>query len=248
VKPCHGFLVLQRAVFAFFYFSALSAVSYSDFNAGAEAFRHHDHRLAAALFERVAKISPSSGALQNLGLAEWENGRPGPAVLAWQQAAMIDPFNHAVAENLAFARKSAQLDAPDFAWHEVVSTWLPASWWAALVAISFWIAVAFLVLPAVFRRPRTAFYQASAAVSLMFFLLCLPAQFGVITRARVGFVLAKDNPLRLTPTQEGQAIVKLSAGEPVRRKRARGHYIFVQSSHGAGWIDRQQIGFLHDAP
>jgi hypothetical protein len=219
----------------------------SAFQAGLDALRKEDVRVASAFFKESARILPSSGALQNLGLAEWRSGNAGWAIAAWHQGALVDPFNKALEENLDFARRANQLDAPEFTWYEIVSTWLPASWWAVSLAGSCWFFFGVLVLP-VFRKPNTTVYQALAALALMLFLLSVPAQIGVITRARVGFILAQDCPLRLTPTHEGQPIIKLPPGQPVRLKRQRKDFVLVQSGRGLGWVERKQIAFPGDLP
>ena len=85
---------------------------------------------------------------------------------------------------------------------------------------------------------------ALAALSFAVFLLSLPAHVGVVTRTRIGFVLKKDAPLRLTPTAEAEAQLKLNAGEPVRVLRVRGDYILVRTSHGQGRIERTQFGSI----
>src|SRR5262245_5761352 len=189
-------------------------------------------------------IRPSSGALQNLGLAEWELRRPGMAIKAWEQALWLDPFSKAVRENLRFARKAAQLETPELAWYEVVSTWLPVSWWAWITGLSFWLAVAAILLPGIFRQHKAVWHQAIAALGVTVFLLSLPAHLGVHSRSRIGFVVQKDAPLRLTPTQEAQTLTRLAAGEPARWQRKHGDFILIRTSRGLGWIEQNQFGLI----
>ena len=171
---------------------------------------------AAEAFRQSVTLQPASGALQNLGNAEWQRHRTGAAILAWEQALWLDPFNQSARQNLRFARKTAQLEAPDLAWYEVISTWLPVSWWAWIAGVSLWLAVGMVLLPGILRRRKATWHQAIAALGLMVFLLSVPAHIGVETRSRIGFVLQKDTPLRLTPTLEAQAVTRLAAGEPAR--------------------------------
>src|SRR4051794_5513301 len=100
------------------------------FHAGVLAFNSGEYGAAATAFRDVAKAEPASGTLQSLGLAAWQQGQTGAAVWAWEQASWIDSFNRSAVNNLRFARKAAQLEGPDLAWYEVVSTWLPVNWWA----------------------------------------------------------------------------------------------------------------------
>jgi len=101
-----------------------------------------------------------------------------------------------------------------------------------------------VTLPRVLRRRKAGWHQALAAIGLTVFLLSLPAHLGVHTRSRLGFLLAKDTPLRLTPTREAQDITRLAAGDPGRLERTRGNYVFIQTSRAAGWVERQQFGMV----
>jgi len=212
------------------------------FQEATESYRAGDIGHAALLFRESARARPSSGALQNLGNSEWHNGRTGYAVLAWEQSLWLDPFNSAVRNNLRFARKVAQLEAPELGWYEVVSTWLPVNWWAWIAGLSFWFAVGVGTLPGILRLRKTAWQQALAAFGLAVFLLSIPAQFGVQTRSRIGFVLAKNTPLRLSPTDDAQYLTRLQAGDPVRLERNRGKYVLIRTNRTLGWVQSDQMG------
>lgn len=227
--------------------SAATSPATALFQDGLQAYRAGDYSRAALEFYESAARRPASGTLQNLGNAEWQQGRTGRAVLAWEQALWLDPFNATVHNDLRYARKMAQLEAPDLAWYEVVSTWLPVNWWACLAGFSLWLAVGMTLVPGVFRRRRTAWQQAVAAVALMVFLLSIPAHAGVHTRSHLGFILEKDTPLRLTPTREAQAITRLPAGEPARYERVRGEYLLIRTGRALGWVERTQFGLICSA-
>ncbi|MGO8927330.1 MAG: hypothetical protein ACLQU3_10630 [Limisphaerales bacterium] len=224
---------------------SLSAVASSPdalFQTGVAAYRAADYAQAAEAFRQSVTLQPSSGALQALGNAEWQQRRTGDAILAWEQALWLDPFNESARQNLLFVRKTAQLEAPELAWYEVISTWLPVSWWAWIAGGSLWLAVAMVLLPGILRQRKAAWHQAIAAVALMVFLLSIPALFGVQTRARIGFVLQEDTPLRLTPTLEAQPITRLAPGEPARAVRTRGRYILIRTNRTIGWVEQAQFG------
>ena len=215
--------------------------SHGLFQTGVDSFHAGEYAIAATAFRQAAAARPSSGALQNLGLAEWQLGQTGPAVLAWEQALWMDPFNGAVRENLRFARKTAQLESPELAWYEVVSTWLPMNAWAWVAGASLWGAVGLLILPGIFRLRRAAWHQAVAAVGFALFLLCLPAHLGVDTRSRMGFIIQKDTPLRLTPTEDAQTVTRLAPGEPARLQRVHGRFVLLRTNRALGWIKRDEF-------
>jgi len=223
----------------------LSAASPAElFHDGVTAFRANDYSDAIKAFRQSANLQPAAGTLQDLGLAEWHRGHAGTAILSWEQSLWLDPFNTAARGNLRYARKIAQLEATDLTWYEVVSTWLPANWWAWIAGISFWVAVGMVLLPGIFRLPKASWHQAVAALGLTIFLLSIPAHIGVHTRARIGFVQQKDTPLRLTPTKEAEFVTRLAAGEPARLERQHGQFLLIRTSRSVGWVEREQFTLI----
>ncbi len=214
------------------------------FSSGVAAYEAGDYPAAARLFRQAAQTQPASGTLVNLGLAEWQQGGVGEAIVAWEQARWLDPFEPRARNNLHFARTHAQLGSPELTWYEVASTWLPGNWWAWIVGGSLWFVVGMLTVPGVLRWRKSPWHQALAALGLGVLLLSLPAHVGVLTRTGFGFVLAEDVPLRLTPTAEAEAATRLAPGEPARCLRTRGDYIFIRTNHATGWIRRAEFGWV----
>lgn len=214
------------------------------FRRGNEAYHARDFVASAQAFRQCIAQQPGAGVLQNLGLAEWRSGNVGEAVLAWERAGWLDPANRAAKSNLEFARENAQLEAPELAWYEVPSTWLSADAWAWIASLALWFTVGIIIVPVVLRKRRTTWQQALAAAGLVVFLISVPAQVGVWTRSRIGFVTGKGVALRLTPTVEAETLTPLAPGEPVRWVRARGNYLFVRTSRSNGWLEKKDIGLI----
>jgi hypothetical protein len=227
-----------------FQFVVLGAsLSDNAFREGFKAYAAGAFTQAAALFRHEVARAPSSGALHNLGNAEWKCGHPGAAILAWEQAQWLNPFGANTRVNLQVARKQAQLGSPELAWYETCSTWLPYNAWAWIACVSFWLALALIILPGIFGWRWTGWHQALAAAAFALFLLTLPALFGVATRSKQGIILVKDTPLRLTPTAEAQVLGRLPAGDIGRIEGERGAYFYIRASNAAaGWVLRSQFG------
>ena len=225
-------------------FTLASAATFDElFLYGRRAYAAGGYQQASEIFQEALTLSPSSGVLHNFGNAEWQCGRVGPAVLAWEQAQWLDPYSANTRANLRFARKNMQIDAPEFSWYEVCSKWLPVNAWAWLAGVSLWIAIAMVMLPGIFRWRKADWHQALAAAGFAVFLLTLPAMFGVNSRSKLGVILNSHTPLRLTPTQEAQVLTKLPAGDLVRVERERPKYIYVRAGNAAaGWVERAQFG------
>src|SRR5206468_13049704 len=93
--------------------SAGASPSSELFLSGSDAYRAGNFAASAQAFRACVAQQPGAGALQNLGLAEWQSGNVGEAVLAWERAGWLDPANRAAKLNLEFAREHAQLEAPE---------------------------------------------------------------------------------------------------------------------------------------
>jgi hypothetical protein len=199
---------------------------------------------AVAALNLEIKNQPASGAFVNLGLAEWQGGHAGAAILAWERAAWIDPFDERAKQNLNFARQAAQVEEPELRWHEKISTWLPPPAWVWIAAASLWLAVGALVLPRVRRWKKSEWPQLLAALGICVFIFAMTANVGVAGRTSIGFVLKKNTPLRLTPTGGSEFISTLPSGEPVRCLKARGNYWFVRTPMAAGWVERGSVGLV----
>jgi hypothetical protein len=220
------------------------ALAQDFFSQGSQAYEARHFEQAAALFGQAVTVQPSVGARQNLGNAEWQSGRTGRAILAWERAQWLDSFNASSHENLRFARKARLLDAPDLPWYEICSTWLPVNAWPWLACASFWVAVAMVMLPGVFRWRKSGWHQVLAAGCFAIFLLTIPALLGVQTRSNLGVVVERDTALRLTPTANAQAILRLADGETARLQRERGNYLFIRTATASGWIERTSFALI----
>ena len=220
----------------------LAAAADASFAKGLTAGRAGEFNQAAKDFQAALTTQPASGTLLNLGIAHWRSGHIGEAILCWEQSAWLNPFDQNARNNLLFARTETQVEPLELAWYELSSTWLPASAWAGILCGCLWLAVGMMILPEVLRVRKARWHQALAALGLGAFLLSLPPNLGVVTRSRLAIVLDKKAVLRLTPTKEAEVVASLTAGEPVRKVRERGDYVFVRTPRGAGWVERRQLG------
>lgn len=223
---------------------AADEVALRFFEQGVSATKAGDSRQAFEMFQESSALQPASGVLHDLGNAAWRIGKPGPAVLAWEQALWLDPRNENARISLRYARHSGDLEEPDLRWFEVCSSWLPADWWPWIAVGSFWSCVCLLVLPTVFRRHRRDGFQAAAAASAAVFLLCLPALAGLNSRAKLGFILPQEAPLRVTPTAEAQILTFLPSGEPARLERTHDDYSLIRTRYSEGWVKGEELGLI----
>jgi hypothetical protein len=221
--------------------NACHAATNDFFTAGMTAARAGEIREAAAAFENAAAQQPASGTLDNLANEEWQRGHAGVAILAWERARWIDPFDEHAAQDLRFARAVAQLDEPQLKWFEAASTRLPAAAWLWIAGASLWLILGAMILPGVFRRRKSGWQQTLAALGICIFAFSLVANLGVLSRAQIGFVVKRDARLLLTPTREGEIVSTVADGEAARILRKHGDYFLVRTTSATGWIDRSQF-------
>jgi tetratricopeptide (TPR) repeat protein len=214
------------------------------FARGMELSKDGRYPEAVAAFSESAKARPAAGTLVNLGLAEWNRGHAGAAILAWEQAQWIDPFDARAESNLQFARQVAEVDPPQLKWYEAASTWLPPNAWVWIGTATLWLAIAVLVVPRFFRQPRAGWHQTLAAFAFCACIFSVTANLGVISRTDIGFVIKKTAPLLLTPTSDGEVVSSLNAGEAARQLRTRGNYYLIRTASTTGWIDKTQFGLV----
>lgn len=217
--------------------------AYESFTQGVGSYVSGNHTQAVVHFRTASEMAPSSGVFHNLGNAEWKSGQTGAAVLAWERAQWLDPFNSGTRANLRFARKNAQLDPPPLTWYEISSTWLPTHWWAWLSAITFWSAITLIILPGSFGWRKADWHQGCAAACFAVFFFTLPALMGVHSRTKLAVVIPSQAPLRLTPTRDAETLAKLVGGEVVRLERERTDYWYIRGANDlAGWVKKTDVG------
>ncbi|HTB84506.1 MAG TPA: hypothetical protein VK742_12695 [Candidatus Sulfotelmatobacter sp.] len=200
---------------------------------------------AADDFGKAVKQDVSYGALLNLGISEWQCGHAGPAILAWERAQWLDPLDSRAAQNLRFARETAQLDAPELRWYEKTSAWLPPDYWIWISGAGLWLMAGAFVLPRLLRRKKSGAQQFLIALGFCLFVFSAAANYGAASRAGIGFVLKKNTPLLLTPTSGAEVISTLNAGEPARVQRVFGNYFLIRTEFGLGWIERGRFDLIN---
>lgn len=239
------FAVFLIALFLFCYVASAGAATNEAFAHGLDMAKAGHFPEAANVFQTEAAKHPSAGSLINLGIVEWQRGRAGNAILAWERARWIDPFDRRARQNLEFARMAAQVNAPELRWHEQASLWLPPNAWVWLAGVSLWLAVGALTIPRFLRLRKSGWQQWLAAAGSGLFLLALAANAGVVSRTNSGVVLKPNAPLLLTPTSTSEVQSTLAAGEPARKLKTRGGYYFVSTAQGTGWVEQKNIGMVN---
>jgi hypothetical protein len=199
--------------------------------------------------EAGAPLPESAPALCEVANALVREGKPGPAILAYERAQQLAPRDPAIAANLQAARDSADLVAPPAAWWQSAARALTMNEWAwsgslalALVcgALSFhrW-------FPARLRQPVNALSAAGAVVVLVatgaLWLRWPELSRAVVVKAHVTALIA--------PAESAGPVFPLAEGEIVTAKKALRNFVLVRTANGrSGWVARTQIERVIPAP
>jgi hypothetical protein len=206
--------------------------------------------LGSALTAKAAASSPESAPeLSNLGNALVREGKPGPAILAFERAQQLAPRDPSIAVNLQAVRESAGLVAPPAAWWQSAARALTMNEWAwsGSLALAFvCAAISFSrFLPTRLRQLVSAL-SAPCAVTVLLAAGALWVRWPELSRAVV--VNAHVTAL-VAPAESAGPVFSLAEGEIVTAKKALRNFVFVRTADGrSGWVARAQIEPVIPAP
>lgn len=218
-------------------------------------FSHANQLYAAGKFSDAAKAYESilnSGVVsQNLlfndGNAEFKSGNLGRAVAAYRRAALLAPRDTDVRANLDFARNQVQGSTWRQTWWEGCLAGLSLNEWAALAAITFWLA--FLLFAAIQLRPAWKnFLRAPArglAAAAFFFCACLAAASTIHFSDSIAVVVLPDAVTRSGPFDDAQNAFAVHDGAELAVLDQRNGWVQVGDSSGrTGWMKNNQVEVL----
>jgi hypothetical protein len=203
--------------------------------------------LGSAFAAEAAALSQDSApALFNRGNALVREGKPGPAILAYERAQQLAPRDPAIALNLQAVRDTAGLAAPTPPWWQSAACALTMNEWAwsGSLALAFICGATFLgrLLPTRLRQPVKALCAVAALVSI----IALSLRWPELSRA----VVVNSNVTALiAPAESAEPVFSLVEGEIVTAKKALHNFVFVRAADGrSGWVARAQIERVIPAP
>lgn len=232
--------------------SALASAAQEDgFRQGNAFYEAGDFEAAAAAYSSVLATGMESAALHyNLGNAHYRLGRLGPAVLAYERAARLDPGGDDVRANLALvnARLRDRFEPLPRFWLSAAVQWWLAVWprhVAGLAAACAYLALGAVLAMLVLGRPRgagralraAAWTAGTAAVLLGFTLAAKEAGWAHPEEA---VVMAGEAQAVSAPSADGLALFTIHEGTKVRVDRRDGDWAEIVLADGrVGWLDAQ---------
>lgn len=207
---------------------------------------------AASAYERLMETSgPTATRLFNLGNARFRLGENGPAILAYERAALLAPRDPDIRANLKLARQtSASYQDPDTHtwWDSVLQgcslhewSWITAAGAALLGIISLTWGIAGISRPWIKRAVIAGVVLGTAAASLGG--VALWNRRGETAR---GIVTAANATLRLSPFAEAGSAGSPGTGRTVQLGERTNGWVYV-TVHGAnlnGWLPDKDVAPL----
>jgi hypothetical protein len=206
--------------------------------------------LGSALTAKAAAPPPESApALSELGNALVREGKPGPAILAFERAQQLAPRDPAIAVNLQAVREAAGLVAPPAAWWQSAARALTMNEWAwsGSLALAFvCAAISFSRLFPTRLRQLNNSLSATCAVTVLMVAGAFWVRWPELSRAVV--VNAHVSAL-IAPAESAGPVFPLAEGEIVTAKKALRNFVLVRTADGrSGWVARAQIERVIPAP
>ncbi|HEX2748993.1 MAG TPA: tetratricopeptide repeat protein [Verrucomicrobiales bacterium] len=208
-------------------------------------FKAKDYAKAAAACEDLIKSEGvTASRLYNLGNARFELHEYGPAILAYERAALLAPRDPDILANLKLARKTTASyeEAPSRPWHEAALYGLSLHEWS-------WAAIAGAVLPAlallvwgIAGFPRPWVKRAVIGSIVLGILSGSLAGYALWYRraeTKLGIITAAEPVLRLSPFAEAGAAGSPGTGRRVELGEHHNGWVYVTVSGSTifkGWL------------
>jgi len=207
------------------------------------AYAKGDYATAIEKWSEEARIEGvTAGRLAALGNAEWRLGRKGRAMVCWERALLLDPFDPVATAGIRHALNAGGTDRPAFTWTEDYAAILTADAWLILATLSFWIAFLCIIVPRLRRRAASEANHRARVISLTLLVLCIPGLWGSRELSARAVVRKTEISLRLTPTQFGEPLNSVAEGDVVRTGRPLNGHVRVTTADGkTGWLRAGEI-------
>lgn len=200
------------------------------FDLGVQAYERGDYAAAnRAFFRAAARVPRAADAWANAGTAAWARGDTAHAVLGWQRALRLDPYDEESRERLDLLREPP-IGTPAYVAPLSAGT-------GALAGLVLWCA-AWLAL-AIQAERRTPYVRAVAGGTLVIALVLLVGAVELEDRAAVrGLgVMRHARPLLLAPSADRPAATDAATGEVGTLGAREGSWVWiVLDGARAGWV------------
>lgn len=243
-----GFQKSIRTFGLFFAFSTLlTAVAIADdFAAANEAYKNSDYEKSVELYEALIPREQSAAVLYNLGNALYELKEYPKAILQFEKALAITPSNPEIRANLKLAQEALQLQPQELSWTETVAVKLNVNTWAWISVVSFWGALALLILPSLWGW-RGPLKSGLIVLLVILFSVSTIGLIGYHGLAKLGIAITEEAALKISPTTTSPTKEYLKPGEAASIEREHGDFFFIKTAQNKeGWVNSEYFKPIWD--
>lgn len=185
---------------------------------------------------KLSESGPNASLLFNLGNRYFDEGQFGRAILAYEQARVIDPRSRDIRTNLELARK--EVAAFDEAFQLPPFFWLSLNEWAVACLIGLLGMGLYLVGRVCLNWTRgsliAGWFLALSSLFLFLGVTALALRYPEVNRA---IVIVPDVVVRLSPFATADSRGTLKEGESVQIERMHEGWVHV----GNGWVSGDEV-------
>jgi len=221
------------------------------YNEGNRLYAQKDFAGAAAAYEQALKGGHDPRAHYNLGNALFRTGKIGEAIVHYRRAYYLEPRDHDIETNLAFARayrvdKTAQPQSPLARAADRALRWMSRREAALLTGVFLTLAGLAFAAWIVWRGPVPG---VAAGLLALLGLYCFLAQqvWASEVAARPAVIVAPEVNAASGPGEEFKQVMLLHDGTEVKIRELRGEWALVQLPGGSGgWLKQSEVERVYD--
>lgn len=240
----------------FFLLTTLLAARKEALDAAFAALQQRNYPAAINQYESLLSQGYRSADLYyNLGIAYYENGQIGKAILNYERGLRLEPSHEDLRYNLQLAvdrQVDEQQRAPTFFltdWWQRLAGLLSPDGWAVTGLLLLWLAAAGLALWLLGRRREMKKYGLLVGGGLL--MLCLlPFWLGASRQAHLqrtdrAILLAPEATLRASPAEDGATEATIHEGVRLRLiDQYPGWYKVELDGGQQGWVMEEQVAVI----
>jgi len=152
-----------------------NALRADSFDQGVEAYHTSEYAEAIQHFETGLQSGENPAARHNLALSYFQSGRLGEATWQLEQATRLSPLNTSYQFKLGALRQQLGLYENSGSWWQIASAVLSTSTWVLILAASFWLSLAFFLIPRASGKSLTLVFKLAATLCVTGLLLSITA-------------------------------------------------------------------------
>jgi tetratricopeptide (TPR) repeat protein len=215
-----------------------------------DAYLNGDYTTAAAGFDEYLRQVPgSASAMYNLANCYLQLGDIGRAILFYERARKLRPYDGDIRHNLEIARSRIAnpiVEIREFfltRWLWSVSGVMSTRSWAILSLLFFWVAVSLIALR--MRSPGWQFHDmlpVTAGICFVFAMLMGAQRSYDLRRMDRAVIMHHETVLTIAPDHASKLVAKVSAGETVLIMDSLGTFLKVRlPNFEHGWVENTAL-------